>query len=304
MNQNDNGGAQASAEGTAAAEPEVEIVGAASRGGDRQQERRAEPERDEGEEYSRRVQKRIGAMTGRLRTEESRRITAETEAAQLRAALAAERAHRYGDREKSIGSELTAAEQDLAKAITDGDPAKQAAANRRLAELGAERGHVAAGKSQAEQHRAQAEQLAKQAPQANQVSDPVQSWIDDGNDWFLSNPDMHADAVLQHHAALRQKITVDSPEYFAFIDQRMRRLHPDFFAGEPGGESGQPEPSAARAPSRQAAPTVAARRDTPRPPAPPRKIQLTSDEMDVVKALGITPQQYAAERDKLNKKGS
>lgn len=285
-----------------AAEPEIEIVEASASAAHAARQRRAAgDERDAGEEYGAKVRKRIGSLTSRLRTEEQAKVLALGENAQLRAQMAAERSARLGDRATSIGSELTAAEQDLAAAITAGDAGKQAAANRRMAELGAERGQVTAGKAQAEQQRAAAEQQARETQQT-QLSPAVQAWIDDGNDWFLTDTAMRDDAIAQHGVALSRGIAPNSPQYFAFINERMRKLHPDHFNGETAEEEGEAEGAAAPTkPVARPAAAAAQRRAVVGANRPAPKITLTKDEADVCKALGITPVQYAAERARLQK---
>ena len=306
------------AEGAAEAEPEIEIIDtpretpAQAAQPARQARPRAEQyEHDDADEYSAKVNKRIAKMTGRIRSEESARLAAEQRSANLEAELLKERATRYGERETAITGDLTQAERELAAATESGDHAKAATASRRIAELAAEKGQVATGKSHADQQRAAAEQRAKALPQqVNQVSPAVQEWIDRGNDWFLTDEAMRLDAIGQHNVAVARKLAPDSKEYFDFIDTRMRALHPDKFdEAEPTGEETQQQqrqPAQEQRPASRPAAPAAQRRTVPGqnpPAATPRKIQLTREEMDVCEALRITPQQYANDKAALAAKG-
>ena len=275
--------------------PEIEIV--ETRPAPRQQSRRDPAEHDDADDYGSRVRKRLNGLTGKYRSEEALRLAAEAKVAQLEADLLRERHARLGEREVNVTASLSTAERELRDAIEAGDHDKQAAASRKLAELGAEKGQVAQGKTTTEQQFNQAEQRAKTMPKGNALSAETQAWIDDGNDWFLSNPEMQRDAIAQHQVALGKGLKVDTPDYFKFIGDRMRKLHPDQFA------EGEADAEPTRTPDRQSSRPAQVAAQTQRRVVPsqaaaatPRKVQLTSEEMSVCEALRITPQEYANQR--------
>ena len=77
-------------------------------------------------------------------------------------------------------------------------------------------------------------------------------------------------------------VNPQTEEYYSRIDDRLRRVFPDKFGVEVGAE----EPSASR---RTNTVVASASRSSGRP----RKVQLTSTQVDLAKRLGITPEQYA-----------
>ena len=83
-------------------------------------------------------------------------------------------------------------------------------------------------------------------------------------------------------------------EYFRRIDKAVRRSFPDYFKDVDGEEEevGDQKPQQARSKS---APVVApASRSTA-----PKRVKLSQSRLDVIKRLGITPEQYAKELLKL-----
>jgi len=119
----------------------------------------------------------------------------------------------------------------------------------------------------------------------HQVPKPTkkaQEWAEK-NTWFSSgeHPDMTALAYGIHEDMIKnQGIKPDTEEYFAQLDERMRKHFPAFFK-QSGGSAGRP--STVVAPS--------ARNDGARP----RRIHLDEHQVALAKKLGLTPEQYAAE---------
>ncbi len=292
---------QPNAAASNADEPEIEIIDAPP--ADRSQANRRVHDDDDGENYSQRVRKRIGKLTGRIHVEETARQRAEASLAQLAAENARLRADRFGDRENAASQAMASAEAELATAITGGDAMAQAKANRRIAELATEVGQARAGKAEAERAHQSADQVARTTPVTTTLSPATQAWVDNGNDWFVSDPDMRTDAIAQHHVAIARGIKADTPEYFNFIDKRMRALHPDSFDEAEGAEE-EAEPP----PRRQAAAATPSqvRRVVPGAgqPAARQKITLTQEEVSIAASLKMTPAQYAASKTALAGKRS
>tara|TARA_R110002074_G_scaffold187358_1_gene353032 strand:- start:806 stop:1729 length:924 start_codon:yes stop_codon:yes gene_type:complete len=126
------------------------------------------------------------------------------------------------------------------------------------------------------------------APPVRQESPPPESdpklkgWLQN-NEWFGKDTEMTSFAYGVHEDLVTNKgVNPQTEEYYSRIDDRLRRVFPDKFGVEVGAE----EPSASR---RTNTVVASASRSSGRP----RKVQLTSTQVDLAKRLGITPEQYA-----------
>lgn len=140
-----------------------------------------------------------------------------------------------------------------------------------------------------------------QIPQSRTESAPLEpktaEWLEN-NPWFGSprHKAMSSFAYGIHEELLDefgQKFN-GTEEYFRRIDKAVRRSFPDYFKDVDGEEEevGDQKPQQARSKS---APVVApASRSTA-----PKRVKLKQSQLDVVKRLGITPEQYAKEFLKL-----
>jgi hypothetical protein len=121
-------------------------------------------------------------------------------------------------------------------------------------------------------------QNAQQTPQVDQRA---LAW-QERNPWFGQDEEMTAAALGLHEKLKRGGVSIGSDEYYATLDKTMRRRFAENF-----GESEEP---------RQRAQTVvaSAKRSTA-----PKRIRLKQSQLNTIKKLGITPEQYVKEVLKL-----
>ena len=121
-------------------------------------------------------------------------------------------------------------------------------------------------------------QNAQQTPQVDQRA---LAW-QERNPWFGQDEEMTAAALGLHEKLKRGGVSIGSDEYYATLDKTIRRRFAENF-----GESEEP---------RQRAQTVvaSAKRSTA-----PKRIRLKQSQLNTIKKLGITPEQYVKEVLKL-----
>ena len=136
------------------------------------------------------------------------------------------------------------------------------------------------------------EQGMRQAqPQVDPPEPEAMDW-QEKNPWFGDDEEMTSLAYGIHEKLVKkQGIDPNNPEYYEYIDKRMREKFPEYF-----GVGDRVVETASR---RKVSPVVApAGRNNG---AMPRKVTLTSTEVSLAGRLGITPQQYAMSKQQLLK---
>lgn len=117
--------------------------------------------------------------------------------------------------------------------------------------------------------------------QQPQVDQKALAW-QERNQWFGQDEEMTASALGLHAKLKRDGVVIGSDEYYATLDKTMRRRFPEHF--------GEPE-----TPRKKAATVVApATRSTGS-----KKVKLTTSQLNTIKRLNITPEQYVKEVLKL-----
>ena len=132
-----------------------------------------------------------------------------------------------------------------------------------------------------------AQNAASQEPQI-QLTPEAKDW-GDKNTWFMA-PDqkvMTATAYGFHEEAIDLGIGVNTKEYFDYIDQGMRKTHPDFGWSDKSDTYGGDATVTTSQPSTVVAPS--ARNNG----AKPRKVRMTATQVALAKRLGLTNEQYA-----------
>ena len=110
------------------------------------------------------------------------------------------------------------------------------------------------------------------------------------NDWFGQDEEMTATALGLHEKLKRNGVHVGSDEYYATLDKTMRKRFPENFEGEP---EEKPKDEPVRKTNTVVAP---ASRSTSS-----NKIRLKATQLNLAKKLGLTPEQYAREVQKLER---
>jgi hypothetical protein len=128
-----------------------------------------------------------------------------------------------------------------------------------------------------------------QQPAVPRPDDRALEWQSE-NPWFGQDQEMTASALGLHDKLRTQGVAVGSEEYYATLDKTMRRRFPEYFdSGGLEGEGGNrsKEDSPRRKPSTVVAPAT---RSTA-----PKRVRLTQSQVQIIKKLGITPEQYVRE---------
>ena len=145
----------------------------------------------------------------------------------------------------------------------------------------------------------QEEENDVQIPQSQQtpkVDAKTQSWLDE-NPWYGAKKAMSNFAVGVHEELVDEygPTVVGSDQYFKHIDKTMRKKFPEYFdALEEGSQAEsdkEPQPAPKAKPSTVVAPAT---RSTSS-----KQVRLKQSQMALIKKLGLSPEVYAREQQKL-----
>jgi hypothetical protein len=261
------------------------------------------PDDDEISGYSEGVQKRIKKL--RYEFHEERR--AKEEAARIRdeAITFAQREMEEKNRlrrmieegegvlvnqaKQRVSVQIERAKADFKAAYETGDPDAMAEAQSKLSDLKNEEYRLNSYRPPARQPVQQAAvQPQVQRPVIPPPSEKAKTWAQ-RNAWFMrqGDEDITALAMGTHEKLVRSGVAPDTEQYYNQIDAAVRRAFPERFADAP--EEVRPQ-------RRQTGNVVApAGRQSGQTS---RKVVLTSTEAALAKRLGLTPQQYAAQKMK------
>lgn len=128
-----------------------------------------------------------------------------------------------------------------------------------------------------------------QEPQPTRRTDPKADAWQERNSWFGTNRGMTAYALGLHEELRDNGVTVGSDEYYGALDKTMRKRFPEAFSTTVVTED---EEQSSREPARTKPATVVApaTRSTS-----PQKVKLKTSQLNIIKKLGITPEQYVKE---------
>jgi hypothetical protein len=128
---------------------------------------------------------------------------------------------------------------------------------------------------------------AAPVPQATHVPEPdprAKAWVEK-NSWFNEDRGMQRFAMLIHEELVENGVDSTSNSYYSRIDAAMRQRYPDRF---------DDAPIEVKQPHRQTGSVVApGGRNTP---VSRNKVVITSSEAAIAKRLGLSIQQYAAQK--------
>ena len=282
---------------------EAEVVEEAPEEKEQPKQEEEEPKEDSKQKYSKSVQKRFDEYAYQLG--ESRRR--EEEAIKVAQAIKADRDKIQEELGKlntgyvsEMGGRLTnsmeAAKAKLKKAVEDQDTEAMASAQLEIGKLGAEQTRYEQIKAQ-EEAKANAPKQEKeveipQAPKQEPVKDPkAEAWATE-NDWFGRDKVMTNVAYAIHEDLVNQGVDPRTDYYYTEIDKRMRENLPHKFEQD---SSSTEEPA-----RQQPVQTVASahrNRGTGR-----NVVKLSSSEAAIAKRLGLSNEQYASEKLKLQRR--
>ena len=271
-----------------------------------------ELEKDDLEDYSEKVKKRLSQMKKVWhdeRREKERAFREREEAlkfAQIREQEIKQLKQRLGVGEKafieeairSVKNDLVSAKDKLKQAYESGDSDRIAEAQELLTDVKLRADKISRlrpslqNDNQGVQTR---EQVATpQVDQAPQVDKKAEDWRQQ-NTWFGADEEMTALALGLHDKLVRSGVDPRSDDYYRQIDKTMRKRFPEAFEGEEEEPSQTTEEVEKPAPRKKPATVVApVTRSTA-----PRQVRLTPTQVAIAKKLGLSNEQYARELMKL-----
>jgi hypothetical protein len=265
-----------------------------------------ELEQDELEEYSEKVKTRLKQMKKVWHDERRAKEAADRERQQ--AIDFAQKIFEENKRLKNslnegektlISTAMTAAELELSQArkvykeaYDSGDADQILDAQEKLSEVNSKIQDLKKYKPALQQPENDVNIPVQQAPVAR--PDPKASSWQERNTWFGSDPEMTSAALGLHQKLVDSGMNPTSDEYYQRIDSTMRRRFPEYFGEEETSDGGgKPVQRTETKPATVVAP---ASRSTSS-----KKIVLTTSEINLAKKFGLTPQQYAMEKQRLEK---
>lgn len=203
---------------------------------------------------------------------------------------------------------MTKAEADLAAALTANDAAAAAKAQRAIAEIAVDLRDFADAEAdlkhqitEARKRPAQPRQQAEQGDQfeayiaQNGFSEPSAAWLRKHKADILK-PGRADVAKAAHVVAISKGLKVDTPEYFAAIDETMG------YGAEPVTKTTS---KTTAAPARRPAgkPQMAAPTNGGAPRGGVTEVRLSRDEINMARAMGMSTKDYARNKAELIKNG-
>tara|TARA_R100000008_G_scaffold82845_1_gene67548 strand:+ start:1222 stop:2157 length:936 start_codon:yes stop_codon:yes gene_type:complete len=249
-------------------------------------------EKDEHEEYSKNVKKRIDKLTGKLREAERREQAATQYAKNVHKENATLKEQKQNidsnyiiAEANRITAETEATKNLLKSANEEQNTEKQVEAQQKLAALAVEAQRVQAlnqSRAVQEQQLSAPQQFTQDFSQEQQRPAPpdpkAEAWAED-NSWFGDDRAMTMTSFVIHQDLLNEGFDATSDEYYSEIDKRIRDEFPHRFGG---GESGQQNrPVQAVAPAKRSAKTGR------------KSVRLTPSQVAIAKKLGVPLDEYA-----------
>jgi hypothetical protein len=250
---------------------------------------KSDVKKDELEDYSESVQRRIAKLTKKMREAERQReealnyaqsVKAEKEA--LTKKFSTLENVSLKDREAKIASALEAAKSKLLVAREANDVSAEIEVQKEIARLGYEDGRLQELKSASENlAKEEPKRIADvRVPERQTTADPkAEAWASK-NRWFGSDKAMTYTAFDIHKTLIDEEgYDAQSEEYYAEIDKRIRLEFPHKFVNNATTESTKPVQTVA-----------SAKRST----KPGRKtVRLTPSQVAIAKKLGVPLEEYA-----------
>jgi len=259
-----------------------------------------EPDEEELETYSAKVQARIKKLTfdAKEATRQREQLAREREELakyaqsvraqndQLQQQLRQGRGAYMDQATERVKAQLERAKRAYKEAYESGDADAVLEAQGELTRIQTEQYNLEnyTKRAKQEQDRPQAQQPAPQAPasrpQTPELDDRQRTWLGK-NDWYGKNRRMTAYALGVHEDLVQEGVDPNSDTYYNKIDAAMRERFVEEFPSEE---------TEVTTPRKKAQNVVASAARTAKSP---RRIKLTSTQVALAKRLGISPQQYA-----------
>jgi len=185
---------------------------------------------------------------------------------------------------------IEAAKKEYKEAYEAGDPDKITEAQIKLNQAQNEAFRVQDYKPKPRAQEPEPKQVYTPAPaQKHEPTKEDKAWMAE-NDWFQKEGEeaMTGFALGVHQSLIKKGINpkIDPESYYGEIDKKMKATFPDYF------NKNVVETEEVTAPPRQAGSVVA---PPTRSAKKPRKVQLTSTQVNLARRLGLSNEQYAAQ---------
>lgn len=256
------------------------------------------PDEDEVAQYSEKVKKRISKL--KYEFHEERRAKEElerqqqalvdyvkrkdAEAAQLKKALQSGQSIVADQMEARVQTELEIVKRQLKEAVETGDIDKQVEAHKNIARLTVEADKVRGFRPVQIEEEEEREEYIPQTPPP-QPDAKTMSWAKK-NTWFGRDREMTDYARHIHdRLVVFDRVDPSSDEYWNKLDAEIRKRYPHIADDADEDDSRTPPP-------KQSVVVAPVKRNS----TPPRKVQLSASEVAIAKRLGLTIEQYAAEK--------
>lgn len=266
-----------------------------------------ELEKDDLEEYSDKVKKRLSQMKKVWHDErrEKERATREREEALRFAQSQAEEVKKLkqrintGDRAyieevtRATKNELDTAKAKLKSAYESGDSEAIANAQEELTDVKLKLREYERAKPalQDDENSVENTQQVQEAPRRTVQPDPKATEWAKKNTWFGSDEEMTALALGLHEKLVRSGVDPTSDEYYRQVDTTMRKRFPEEFVDDEPQTTEQAKPASRTKAANVVAPAT---RSTA-----PKQIRLTATQVALAKRLGLSNEAYARELMKL-----
>jgi hypothetical protein len=268
-----------------------------------------ELEKDDLEEYSDKVKKRLSQMKKVWHDERRAKEAAHREKeealkfAQMREQEIRQLKQRLGNGErayvqevtKAANNELAVAKERLKQAYEAGDAAKITDAQEALTEakFRIKQYENFRPSLQEEETGVQANQQYQVPPAPQPVADPKAEAWKEKNPWFGTDEEMTALALGLHEKLVRSGVDPRSDDYYDRVNATMRKRFPEAFedAEEERTQTREAEKPTRNKPANVVAPVTRS--------SAPRQIRLTPTQVALAKKLGLSNEQYARELMKL-----
>ena len=271
-----------SVESTDASEEQTELVQS-------EDNNNVESDKEELQDYSDKVQKRINTLTRKLREAERGQDSAlqyaqslQQKVSRLETSVNTVQQNSLSESETRLEAQKAQAMASLQKAHEVADYEKVAQAQDVLAKLAVQEQKVQEGKLNIARQKNLVNQnvqnyVQPQVQQQSTFSSKMQGWIEDGNDWFLNNPVMHESGVKIHQELEDEGFVIESDEYFTEVNKRIKAKHPDYFGESAQSKLSQKVASAGRVSGNSGK----------------KQIKLSPSEVQMAKKLNVPLKEYA-----------
>lgn len=268
-----------------------------------------ELEDDELEEYSEKVKVRLKQMKKVWHDErrEKERALREQQAAlevaqklqneikTLRSKVTENEGHLVNTAKNAVELELKNAEKAYKEAYEAGDSDRLLEAQKQLTEASYRLERLKGYKPPVQPQETEVN-LPDSQPQAPRLDPKTDSWRRQ-NTWFGSDDEMTAAALGLNNKLLRERGQAfeGTDEYWEIVDKTMRKRFPEYEWGDEPDERQETRSTPTRT-ERPATVVAPVSRSTTS-----KKVKLNQSQLNVIKKMGITPEQYVREQMKLER---